>query len=374
MTDMNDLEASLQLYLQTLLREGLLIQLDRVGEAIAISTGEAIQRVFRNLPKDADIATLDELEDLLVDLVNSSTDDQLETPGEAERLFLSLLTKTDYKFRVPIVRLGAGLPTQEIGGRLRLSLERGTLEKTEFLFVNGTVNCSHWRSARRTAMRTLDEISGCLLATGLLRFTPKLQPTGLIGTVPLPRVELSVAMPEAEGRWADDFLLSWSQIHDIWSSVLSLPSELTDLERHALENSGPEEVLLARLKLAMRPFSLGGQYARKLRTAARFLRRAETAEEPGDSYLYMATCLEGLLVEGKDEVSARLRDAVAFLLGNSHEQRKTLRDEVGHLYDVRSRYIHEGEYTGDVLRKAKSMRIVKEVVEGELRRFTADAK
>ncbi len=81
-----------------------------------------------------------------------------------------------------------------------------------------------------------------------------------------------------------------------------------------------------------------------------------------------------MLVEGKGEVSARTRDAVAFLLGASHEHRKTLRDDVRHLYDVRSRYIHDGEYTGDVLRKAECMRIVKEVIEGELRRFTAHAK
>ena len=216
-------------------------------------------------------------------------------------------------------------------------------------------------------------LAGACWATGLLRFTPKLLPTGLIGgSVPLLCVELSGATPEVEDGWADNFLLSWSQIHDISSSVLSPPSAMTDLERHA--HGGPEEVLLARLSVAMRPFSLKTQYARKLRTAASFLRRAATAEEPGDSYLYMATCLEGLLVEGKGEVSARTRDAVAFLLGASHEQRKTLRDDVGHLYDVRSRYIHDGEYTGDVLRKAECMRIVKEVVEGELRRFTADAK
>ena len=372
MTDLNDLEASLQLYLQALRGEGG--QDVRVVEFPAISMKEALLGVFRNLPKDAEIATLFELEDILVTFLNSSDPDDLDTPGMAESLFLPFLTKTDYEFRVPIARLATKLPTQEIGGRLGLSLEGDTLEKTEFLFANGTVNCSHWGSARRAAVTTLDEISGCLLATGLLRFAPKLPPTGSRrGSEPLLCVELSGANWEDEGRWKDDFLLPWSQIHNIWSAVLSPPSELTDLERHTLENSGPEEVLSTRLSVAMRPFSLKGQYARKLRTAARFLRRAATAEVPGDSYLYMATCLEGLLVEGKGEVSARTRDAVSFLLGASHEQRKTLRDDVGHLYEVRSRYIHDGEYTGDILRKAACMQIVEDVVEGELRRFTGDA-
>ncbi|MEW5738178.1 MAG: hypothetical protein AB1938_04595 [Myxococcota bacterium] len=79
----------------------------------------------------------------------------------------------------------------------------------------------------------------------------------------------------------------------------------------------------------------------------------------------MATALESLLLEAKEELSARVADAVAFLLGQSQADRKRLRDQVKDLYNVRSKYIHEGEYQGDEMRRHEALDVVARTISKE---------
>lgn len=80
-----------------------------------------------------------------------------------------------------------------------------------------------------------------------------------------------------------------------------------------------------------------------LRTAARFLRKAHDAPEPGEKYFLLSTCLESLLLAGAEEgvgIGARLRAAVALLLGRSQKERDELRQQVKTIYDHRCEFVH----------------------------------
>jgi len=59
----------------------------------------------------------------------------------------------------------------------------------------------------------------------------------------------------------------------------------------------------------------------------------------------LATTLEGLLLDkkNKDDLSARLQDAVAYLLGGSRDTRTQTRRIVRDLYSARSAFVHNGE-------------------------------
>jgi hypothetical protein len=55
-------------------------------------------------------------------------------------------------------------------------------------------------------------------------------------------------------------------------------------------------------------------------------------------------CLEGLLLPSSETEASvnRLREAIAFLLGRTSEERKNYRELVKKLYEVRSKYVHQG--------------------------------
>jgi hypothetical protein len=63
-----------------------------------------------------------------------------------------------------------------------------------------------------------------------------------------------------------------------------------------------------------------------------------------------AMCLEGLLLEhsDKDNVTARLSEAVAYRLGRSAEDRDRLRKLTRKLYSLRSDYVHTGAVQPDL--------------------------
>lgn len=84
------------------------------------------------------------------------------------------------------------------------------------------------------------------------------------------------------------------------------------------------------------------------RIACRFLGHALASRDPGWSLFYCALCLEALLLDSaaKEDLTARLGDAVAAQQGGSEEQRNMHRNMVRDIYDARSSVVHRGEYRG----------------------------
>jgi hypothetical protein len=79
--------------------------------------------------------------------------------------------------------------------------------------------------------------------------------------------------------------------------------------------------------------------------ACRMYLRAYEAWNAGESAMFFAITMEGLLLDKrqKDDLSARLQDAVAYWLGGSAADRERTRTCVAELYKVRSNYVHNGE-------------------------------
>ena len=182
------------------------------------------------------------------------------------------------------------------------------------------------------------------------------------------RLSLSLSR-EADG-WAKSINLSpqqanaLSQTEAFWPES---PSPYLDRLSRETEQTHEDSELNARRGYALAPFSLGGPDARRLRTAARFLTKAMRAESPADSYVFMGTCLEALLVSGEEAIGERLRDAVALILGRTFEERVELKNRVKKLYDTRSRYVHGGQYDRNERERVLCLDIAKRVLAAELK-------
>ena len=172
--------------------------------------------------------------------------------------------------------------------------------------------------------------------------------------------------------------MNWNHVRSVLSAAVAFPRDVTEMDgQRAIkrEEEGEEDVMgqltRDRMQAALRAFSIGGPDSKRVRQAAQFLHRAEVSESPADSYLAMATALEGLLVQGEGDLSARVADAVVFNIGTSHSDRAKLRALAKKLYDVRSKYIHEGNYNGTEGHRHECLRMVERVVSRESRLLRA---
>lgn len=168
---------------------------------------------------------------------------------------------------------------------------------------------------------------------------------------------------EAEDDWTGSYSISREGAQAIDRTLFCVPRELSELEAR----SPRRDVFDARVQLACRPFRTPGIEARRVRCAARFLVKALRSTDPGDAYVFMATCLEGLLLQGENAVSARVADSVALVLGRTRTERTELRETCSRLYDVRSRYIHDGEYQGSEVHRRDCLELAGRIVLSEIR-------
>ena len=90
------------------------------------------------------------------------------------------------------------------------------------------------------------------------------------------------------------------------------------------------------------------QRGRELWHSCEVFSRAHASWKPAETVFLCVMCLEGLLLPSyvTDESIGRLSEAVAFSLGRNPEERQNLRDLVKQLYAVRSKYVHQGGWTG----------------------------
>jgi hypothetical protein len=72
----------------------------------------------------------------------------------------------------------------------------------------------------------------------------------------------------------------------------------------------------------------------------RTLSAADQLREPDDALVDAVIALESLFGTGKSEVGFRLQLAIAFLLGDTDEQRNRIFEQVGELYAARSALVH----------------------------------
>lgn len=335
-----------------------------------VPIADLLPEIFSNLPRATGLLTLEDLSRVMSDFemyCSSQGDADPREPADLEMIFNEVLKPRAYSFVVPLARVATTTPTVQVGGRSKLGLLSAEWEEVPFFALLGEVTVGHECVARRFAVETAAEVLGLLMAVGVAQYRTRRRRPG----DDVPHLSIIMHCPDPDEPFeAEPQSLSWRETHDVCSTVLLPPDDATELERAEQKRLGKGEgILQSRIELATRPFRIGGMAAKKIRRAARYLRKAVTSDEPGDAYLYLATCLEGLLLDGekKDDLSARVADAVGFLLGRTHDERVAFRERATHLYKVRSSYVHKGEYTGSELERLKCIELARAVVAAELR-------
>jgi hypothetical protein len=120
--------------------------------------------------------------------------------------------------------------------------------------------------------------------------------------------------------------------------------------------------------------------ARTIRAALANFTRASLAVDAGESALYLAMCLEGLLTKegSKDSTTARVTEAAANYAGGRRQQREANRKCAERLYAVRSSYVHRGNIrprsiptlAADI---GQGLHLVRDVLRRELLDFASTA-
>lgn len=366
------------------LEEEILRELAQAG----VHSREALLPVLlERLPKEAGIKTIEELEAVLYDeVVFEALRDEVD-PTEMGRVVCELIVPQEMTFAIPIARaepLKTDAKRQrasetepfrvDVGGRNALVLFDQNIGGVELACVTGSTRVGHWRPGMRQALSIAEEVSGVLMALDLLRRSPSDELDRYYGDQHVFDGLAAIVQYDRSGvKKTQEWPLPPTVQHSISVSVLGLPRRLNDLERAKLAQGAPG-ALDHRFNLLLRPFVVGGEAARRIRRAARFLRKAATSDTPADSFLFMATALESLLIpNGGEGLERRISDAVALLLGGTYPDRERLRKVSNNLYNVRSRYIHEGEYQGTELMRLESLRLVADVVAHEIRMLTGGA-
>lgn len=366
--------------------------------------------ILETLPKGSQVESIDDLREILRDHC-SITDGYAIRRGPTEQekskmdeTFLGLMAMGSYEFEVPIfapfIRFeGDPVPSElAIGGRFDLRLVYRRLEQVpESLgpgwqtvgpesfeygtFLSGRVDAVHWTGALRRALALCEELTGTHLAVDLARCSSATAQHRR--NADEAEAWQSVSLHRTADGWAKSIKLSWQQIDAMRRTVGDLPEspsvyleEIFNTAEEAaglrlVETKGEDPRVAAKRDRSypLAPFSHGGIDAKRLRTAARFLTKAVRAESPADSYLFMGTCLEALLVSGSEALGERLSDAVALILGSTFGEREELKRRVKRLYDTRSRYVHDGQYDPNERDRVLSLGIVKRVLAAELRRL-----
>jgi hypothetical protein len=353
--------------------------LERLSLTGVRSRAELLPDLLTRLPRDADLRRVGEVEDLLFDedtfkAMGIADDDP--TPGTMEEDLRAMIRPQIMSFVIPIALPGKIETDCELGGRHSLSLRKakfaaaapapapeGPIE-AELMCLSGTVKAGHWASARRIALELTEAVCGVLTALGFLQPHPTFEREYRLHD--LFRHLAFIIKYQFQGSERPRKLeLPWHIQNHIWQSRIDLPQRLTDMEQRALDD-GATDPFQHRLRLLRAPFTVGGPDAQRVRQAARFLRKAATVESPAESYVFLATALEGLFIDDEGDLSKRIGEAVSLLVGTSQEHRRKLRKEVAQLYNVRSRYVHDGTYEGSDPDRLNALALVSGVIAHEV--------
>jgi hypothetical protein len=105
-----------------------------------------------------------------------------------------------------------------------------------------------------------------------------------------------------------------------------------------------------------------------VRQACRMYLRAYDTWNMGESAMFLAATLEGLLLDRrqKDDLSARLQDSVAYWLGGPSSERERNRKCIADLYKARSGFVHNGTDAPADFNLSLVRELTKQVIKKEL--------
>jgi hypothetical protein len=323
--------------------------------------------ILKVLPAGEAVPTSGVLAEVLHDMANAGFFDETENVGHA---LLQELRRERYRFVYPVCT-PSHLAPLAIGGRHNLLLLSAEVQGTNICFVSGECEARHWVEAKRAANKRADELVGLLSAVGLAQFNLNLVSHG--HTSPLSAV---VTCPERSDRseWEEICALSWAESERVWRTELAVPRlQLRRQTYTPLLVKDEEAEAEKRLRLVAKAFQARGPDARRVRLAARFLRKAEVTDSPGESCLFLATSLEALLYheqmggrQRSGQIARHLEEAVSFLVAGNHQQRTKAREVVRFLYQARSDFVHQGRDLRNEYERFEALSLTRRAIVKEL--------
>ncbi|CAN7217088.1 hypothetical protein [Mesorhizobium sp. LjNodule214] len=301
-------------------------------------------------------------------------DDGALNPDEEAAGILALLDDREYYFSVPVAycvtggeiefqwTLGNNQKGAASGSQLYLANGRqlssvgikgfDTTDCKEWMCANGIIVGKNYNRIRSRIEMLCQEIQGGLLALNFAEFWNchlMSSPKTLIGSGKTWNAGVYVNSIVGSVAYGVRFSPVFSMVGDVDKKL------------------GPSGSRDRQVRLFERLFASDVQRAREIRQALRMYLRAHAAWSEGEKAMFLATMLEGLLLDRrKDDLSSRLQDAVAYWVGSSAADREAIRKDVRDLYAARSEFVHNGELAPKTFREKAILSHAQKVIRKEI--------
>lgn len=227
-----------------------------------------------------------------------------------------------------------------------------TANACDFIWVHGAFFKGNYPWVKQLVEIMCLEIQGAMLALGFAKFWG----TKLVSPPP---------MEIGSGQFVNRGVYTNSVVSSMAFGIRFHPK--FDPEGELDQRLGSEGAVKRRTRQLERLFSSTETRAQEVRQALRMYLRAHAAWSEGEKAMFLGTMLEGLLLDRrKDDLSARLQDAVAFWIGSSAEERTGIRKDIRDLYSARSDFVHNGELSPRGFREEIFMHHAKKVILKEI--------
>jgi len=151
-------------------------------------------------------------------------------------------------------------------------------------------------------------------------------------------------------------------------AVFGVPEDLDEVKTKRAKTKGLADALTPTMTRIAYVITSAEVRAASLRSAAILFADAVATTDLGRSVAFSLMALESILLErsNTDTILARLREAVAYRLGRSPEERADLRKQVGRLYDYRSSFVHTGQVSVPVAEQRAGLELVRIALKREI--------
>jgi hypothetical protein len=230
--------------------------------------------------------------------------------------------------------------------------ETGLQSPKNWIWVEGQIHGKNYHRVKLFVETLCQEIQGMLLALNFAKFHTN-------NLIPPPAMVIGSGKTYNSGSYTNS--VSANCAFSIKTDSQLHPEG--DLDKRQ-EISGD---LARRIRLFERLFKSETPRAQEIRQALRMYLRARAAWSEGEKAMFLATLLEGLLLDRrKDDLSARLQDAVAYWIGTTSENRDDHRRTIRNLYNARSEFVHNGTLNPQKFNSEEVFNLAKEVIRKEI--------
>jgi hypothetical protein len=249
-----------------------------------------------------------------------------------------------------------------VGGTHSLSFAPAK-EDSHVLVLSGTVHAGTYGGAISKIERVIDETLGVLRIIGVAYiFEWHRQPEKR------PYIRLTQPrLTDPTGKGALN-----SEYSDILPAIrLTFPADLSELE---LKQEGQDNVLSRHVRAVRKVLAGSSARASELRSAAAMVFKAERERNAGYALTLSMICLESVLLTSKQggDISAKLREAVAYSLGRTFVERGELRNLVQELYSARSEFVHRGASNNAWRHREDGLELARRVLRREMDALETD--